>query len=405
MEYDSKLNGVQNIKSGQNLVLTVDFDAVPQPSVEWFHNDSSLSSSDKIDIEYSDCHTTLTVKNCLPEESGKYTLKVKNKAGTSTAQFDVLVRGKPAPPRELEVTKFDKDYVVLAWQPSSDDGGDKIKSYVVEKRDITRPNWVTVGNVKPDKTGIKVDHLFEGNQYLFRVAAENSVGVSDFVEIEKPVKAKLPFDEPDAPTKMRVEEVTKNSVVLSWTAPKSDGGSPIKGYVIEQHSPRSQRWTRVNRQPVKDTVFEHTDVSEGDEYEFRVMAINEAGHSEPSEPTTMTKIKNPYEKPGAPGQPQIMNITADSADITWTKPTSDGGSPITNYRIEMRSKGAYRWDICNVQRVTGTKYTVNNLMEETDYEFRVTAENKAGLGPVSATSSSAKYGELFGLVRRDNNNK
>ena len=59
----------------------------------------------------------------------------------------------------------------------------------------------------------------------------------------------------------------------------------------------------------------------------------------------------------------------------------------------MRSVGAYRWDVVNsLEKVTGTRYTVRNLMDETDYEFRVSAENRAGLGPASEPSRSAKYG-------------
>ena len=394
LEYDNRLKSVQNIRAGTSMILNIDFDAVPQPSVEWFLNNSSLSSSNRVNIEYSDSHTTLTVKNCNRDDAGKYTLKVRNKAGTATADFEVEVRGKPEAPSNLEVTKFDKDHVVLAWQSSPDDGGAALTGYQVEKRDASRMNWVSVGRVSPEKTGFKVDRLWEGSEYYFRVAAENSVGISDWAELPKPVTAKLPYDEPDCPTKVRIADVSKNSVRLTWQAPKNDGGSPIIGYMVEQRVPRSNRWTKANRQMVKDTEFEYLDLSEGDEFEFHVIAINDAGFSKPSDKTQLIKIKNPFEKPGAPGQPQIADITADQATISWTKPSDDGGSPITNYKIEMRTVGAYRWDLVNpLEKCKGTRYTVSNLLEETDYEFRVSAENKAGTGQPSQASRSAKYGK------------
>lgn len=37
--------------------------------------------------------------------------------------------------------------------------------------------------------------LFEGNEYYFRVAAENAVGISDFVELTVPVVPKPAFSE------------------------------------------------------------------------------------------------------------------------------------------------------------------------------------------------------------------
>ena len=88
----------------------------------------------------------------------------------------------------------------------------------------------------------------------------------------------------------------------------------------------------------------------------------------------------------------IVDISKDSAHIEWLPPLSDGGSPITNYRIEKRTVGTYRWDLVNPsERVTGTSYTVRGLLEETDYEFRVIAENKAGVSQPSPGSRSAKY--------------
>ena len=88
-----------------------------------------------------------------------------------------------------------------------------------------------------------------------------------------------------------------------------------------------------------------------------------------------------------------MSIDKNSAKIRWTAPRSDGGSPINNYRIEMRTAGGYRWDVVNPHaKVTDTTYTVPNLLEETDYEFRVSAENKAGVSGPSQTSRSGKFG-------------
>lgn len=104
-------------------------------------------------------------------------------------------------------------------------------------------------------------------------------------------------------------------------------------------------------------------------------------------------VNSALDKPGTPGQPEILDISKDTAKIRWSRPMQDGGSPINNYRIEMRSAGTYRWDLCNpVQKCAGTEFLVTGLMEDTDYEFRVSAENKAGVGSPSIASRTAKYG-------------
>ena len=41
-----------------------------------------------------------------------------------------------------------------------------------------------------------------------------------------------------------VDKVTKNSVDLSWTKPRSDGGSPIRGYQVEKRHPGGA-WEKV----------------------------------------------------------------------------------------------------------------------------------------------------------------
>jgi hypothetical protein len=42
------------------------------------------------------------------------------------------------------------------------------------------------------------------------------------------------LDKPSPPENLKVKEVTKTSVTLSWKQPSSDGGSKITGYIIEK---------------------------------------------------------------------------------------------------------------------------------------------------------------------------
>ena len=42
------------------------------------------------------------------------------------------------------------------------------------------------------------------------------------------------------------------------------------------------------------------------------------------------------DEPGKPGNAEVVDWDADHADITWTKPENDGGSPITGYMIEYK---------------------------------------------------------------------
>ena len=207
----------------------------------------------------------------------------------------------------------------------------------------------------------------------------------------------LVVDPPNAPINVRAEDVTATSCCLKWSPPEFDGGSPVTGYTVEKCTGYSSRWAKVNKKPIDALEMTFNDLVQGDEYEMRVSTVNEAGVSKPSATTGRFVAKNPYEVPGKPGQPTVTEITAESATVTWTAPDSDGGAPITNYVIEMRVAGDRAWTAVTKDTVADTTYTVTGLADK-EYEFRVTAENKAGAGSPSALSKVAKYGECIELI-------
>ena len=72
-----------------------------------------------------------------------------------------------------------------------------------------------------------------------------------------------------------------------------------------------------------------TGLTNGDTYSFTAAATNSVGPG-PDSPTS-----NPVTPATVPGAPSAVSATAGDADatVTWTAPASDGGSPVTGYRI------------------------------------------------------------------------
>lgn len=198
------------------------------------------------------------------------------------------------------------------------------------------------------------------------------------------------IDPPGPPINLQASDVTKTSALITFEPPEFDGGSPITGYYVEKKS--GTRWVKVNKKSISELSMTLDELIEGTEYEIRVSAENEAGVGKPCEPINFI-AKDPYDVPGQPGQPDIEEITAVTASLAWAPPESDGGAPITNYVVEMKPVGEVKWTKVNKDElVPEPKFTVPGLKEETEYEFRVTAENKAGLGPPSIPSRVVKYG-------------
>ena len=61
---------------------------------------------------------------------------------------------------------------------------------------------------------------------------------------------------------------------------QDDGGSPVNNYIVEKKDKKSGKWTPVSKF-VRGTQYEVNDLDEGEEYEFRVSAVNDQGVSEP----------------------------------------------------------------------------------------------------------------------------
>ena len=77
--------------------------------------------------------------------------------------------------------------------------------------------------------------------------------------------------------------------------PFSDGGSPIAHYVVERRLKGTLDWT--DRTECPDTTFRVTGLREGEEYVFRVSAVNEAGHeSDPSKTSQEMKAEEAVRK-------------------------------------------------------------------------------------------------------------
>lgn len=193
---------------------------------------------------------------------------------------------------------------------------------------------------------------------------------------------------------MKISDIHKEGASLKWNAPLDDGGQPIEHYVIEKMDMDTGRWVPAGR--TKDSHIKLDNLTPGQEYKFRVMAVNAEGESAPLDAEQTIIAKNPFDESTAPGQPEATDWDKDHVDLKWTKPVSDGGAPIQAYVIEKREKGTGKWlkaaEIpANVADSSGNdecKGTVPNLDENTEYEFRVRAINAAGPSEPSKASKS-----------------
>src|SRR5439155_8382938 len=173
-----------------------------------------------------------------------------------------------------------------------------------------------------------------------------------------------------------------SAVSLTWDAPASDGGSMITGYRVTSYINGVAQTSLMTGSSA--TNFRFGGLANGTTYTFTVAALNAAGtgpESAPSPPVT------PIPAP-PPGPPTGVNANAGdhSASLTWTAPTSDGGSPITNYRVTPYVNGVAQTPVATGS--TQTSFTVTGLTNGTTYTFTVAAANTSGYGAESQASNA-----------------
>ena len=178
-----------------------------------------------------------------------------------------------------------------------------------------------------------------------------------------------------APTSVSATFASSSSTSVSWSAPASNGGSPITSYTAVATDTTNSIYSGQSC-TVSATTCVITNLNPGDTYTVVVYTTNGAGNSNASSPpATVTAF--------APGAPTGVTGTAGitSASISWTAPASNGGAPITGYTATS-SPGGYT---CTT---TSTSCTVNNLTAGVSYTFTVTATNSAGTSAASAPSGT-----------------
>lgn len=188
---------------------------------------------------------------------------------------------------------------------------------------------------------------------------------------------------------LETSDISQHTCTLHWKPPAYDGGLKVTHYVIERKDVTGQHWITINSS-CKDTTFMVQGLTEGQEYLFRVMAVNGNGMGAPLEGVNPIRAKAPFDKPSPPGTPKVTQVGGDFVNLEWTKPENDGGARVQGYWVDKREKGGLTWQRVNLALCLPTQLNISNLIEGREYEFRVFAQNAAGLSEPSSASTSVE---------------
>uniref|UniRef100_A0A671YQ68 Neural cell adhesion molecule L1 n=1 Tax=Sparus aurata TaxID=8175 RepID=A0A671YQ68_SPAAU len=362
------------VTEGGSVKLHCEVFGSPRPHIAWEGEDRlTLLSDPRVSLL---TNGTLEVSDVSHDDSGSYTCSVKHNNISITAHLEVFNRTViltgPQDLRTLRGTsavldcRFYKDPLLhkyqIVWRK---DGEELAESSPNDKYTIFKNGSLKVTDVQSDDNGF----------YSCDV-----ITTLDYAKATGSITVVAP---PDRPKDLALSDVEDFSLTLSWI-PGNSHNSPITMYVVEAREERHTeegkwKWEEWKKVPGD---FNHLQLSLHPYciYRFRVIAVNEIGPSEPSEPS------GHHSTPPAIPDSNPTGVRSDSSDpktlvITWDE--MDKRSHNAEgflYKVFWREAGRpdAQWNHRDVQ---SPPFLVNDTGTYTPFEIKVQAVNTIGNGP------------------------
>ena len=294
----------------------------------------------------------------------------------------------PAPvvadsPTSLVVSNVTSSGYKLAWSAPNYNGGAAITDFKVEVSSDGGNTWRLAKQSASTSLALNVSGAAPGTNYLVRVGAINSVGISGYLT----GSLKTASTVPRTPRDVSSSNVSGTSLTLSWLLPSSNGGSAITDYKVEVSS-NCTSYTVINRPVSVNLGFNVTGLKPGTKYCFRVSAGNSIGYSSPTQVFEVSTQGYP------PAAPTSLSVKASKTSVTlgWKAAAVNGGSAVKNYIVEYSKNNGYTWIKVKKPISTSRTLVITGLKNMTTYLFRVTAVNDVGN---SAASKNLKIVTLY----------
>ena len=249
-----------------------------------------------------------------------------------------------------------------------EDGGSSVTYYRLYRGE-DKGDLELIAVVGPTTFSYNDEDAVGGIEYVYAVSAVTEAGEGGMTD---PVPA-MAIGPPGAPVGL-VATAGKGEVTLTWSAPLSDGGSSLIGYIILRGDSETTLIEVASIGPA--TTYTDDGAESGQTYFYAVAALNDAGTGATSGvvPATPEAVLLP------PGK--VLSLTGEAkgtrVTLLWTTPDDDGGSPITGY-VVLRGTSPGNMTVVATFGVV-TMFTDEGLERGVTYYYSVCAVNEVGQG-------------------------
>ncbi|XP_074417050.1 neuronal cell adhesion molecule isoform X11 [Larus michahellis] len=350
----------------------------PKPEIEWFKGvkGSILRGNEYV---FHD-NGTLEIPVAQKDSSGTYTCVARNELGKIQNEVQLEVKDPTMIIKQPEY-KVIQRYGQVSFECIIKHDSTLLPTVIWLKDNGELPGDERFLVGKDNLTIMNVTDKDDGTYTCIVNTTLDSVSASAVLTVvAAPPTPAIIYARPNPPFDLELTGQLERSVELSWV-PGDENNSPITNFVIEYedglHEPGV--WHHQTEVPGTQTTVQ-LKLSPYVNYSFRVIAVNEIGRSQPSEPSEqyLTKSANPDENP-----PNVQGIGSepDNLVITWESLTGfQSNGPGLQYKVSWRQKDVDdEWTSVIVANVS--KYIVSGTPTFVPYEIKVQALNDLGYAP------------------------
>ncbi|XP_005809693.2 neural cell adhesion molecule 2 isoform X1 [Xiphophorus maculatus] len=350
----------------------------PDPLVTWHRKGQQLEPSEKyIFSQLEGGRSMLTIRNIRQADGGTFSCKASNKAGFQERELLLKVFVQPHITQLKNVTAVEGSAAMIScvaegeplpdisWRRASDGqtfvDGDKSRDGRFEVRGRHGKSVLTISGVRLSDLG------------RFDCEAQSRIGghqKSMFLDIEYIPKF-----------------LTNHTIYYSWE------GNPVNiSCDVMSNPPATMLWRRerftisegtphmqIYRTDEK-SVLEVTPMSDRDFGRYNCTARNNIGVR------YQEFILAQADVPSNPYSVRLSAVSQRLATVTFMKPDSHGGVPISFYLVQYKELGSIDWRDVKSHSVQ-TTVVLTGLEPNTTYEVRVAAVNGKGQGEFSHTET------------------
>ncbi|XP_012502314.1 PREDICTED: neural cell adhesion molecule L1-like protein [Propithecus coquereli] len=358
---------------GYSAFLHCEFFASPEAVVSW----QTAEEAKPLEGRRYHIHEngTLQINRTTEEDAGSYSCWVENAIGKTavTANLDIRNATKlRVSPKNPRIPKF---HVLELHCESKCDSHlkDSLKLSWNKDGEAFEINGTEDGRIIIDGANLTISNVTLEDQGIYSCLAQTALdSIADITQVTV-------LDVPDPPKNLHLSERQNRSVRLTWEA-GDDHNSNISEYIVEFEGNKEEpgRWEELTRVQGKETTV-LLPLAPYVRYQFRVIALNEVGRSQPSRPSDHHETP-----PAAPDKnPQNIRVQASQPKemiIKWEPLKSmEQNGPGLEYRVTWKPQGApVEWE---EETVTNHTLRVMTPTVYAPYDVQVQAINQLGSGP------------------------